>query len=163
MQFYSDEMKEKILNMYVEGMSLVKIAAEDGMPSYGTILRWVKDKDDFRKEFESARLARALHFEEKAIEAAEDTTHKDDVPAQRLKFDAYKWGAEVNDASRYGKKTVVEGNASKPIVFQINTGIPQGQIPDVELDEQGLIKQVKQDIVEAEVVTSEQEENNHNG
>lgn len=140
--FYSPELAEKIYELYVSGMALYKISRVQGMPSYGSILRWYKDNKDFRSLLEGGRALRALHHEEQALKAAEEPTSKDDVPAARLKFDAHVWAAEVHDPSKYGKKTTVQGDPNRPIVFQIVTGVPE---PDdkrtIELNADGTVKE----------------------
>lgn len=157
LQFYKPEVCDKILALYVEGNSLYKIADMEGMPAYNTMLKWLKDRPEFKKQYDTARELRAIHFEEKALEAAERATCKDDTPSQRLKFDAYKWAAEVHDGARYGKKTTVQGDPNKPITFTVVTGVPASEhIKPVELDERGIVKQVEEEIVEAELVEPEQ-------
>lgn len=140
--FYTPELAERIYDMYVGGMSLHAISCEDGLPSYGSILRWFKEKAEFRELIENGRALRALHHEEEALRHAESAFDKDDVPAARLKFDAHVWAAEVNDPSRYGKKTTVQGDPNRPIVFQISTGVPER--PDqtiIELNPDGTVKE----------------------
>ena len=156
LQFYKPEICDKLLAYYVEGNSLLKISKMEGMPGYATIMRWLRDHPDFKKQYDNARELRAIHYEEKALEAAEDAKWKDDTPAQRLKFDAYKWAAEVHDGTRYGKKTTVQGDPNKPITFTVVTGVPASEhIAPIELDERGVVKQVEQEIVEAELVEPE--------
>lgn len=117
---YSIGLAERICSHYIQGKSLHWIAAHLGeMPAYQTILKWSKNHPDFSKMLRSVREARALHFEDAAIEAAEAATGKD---ADRLKFEAYKWGAEVNDPGTYGKKVTHSGDAGAPIILQVVTG-----------------------------------------
>ncbi|MBK8455665.1 MAG: hypothetical protein IPL34_20505 [Thiofilum sp.] len=121
------ETKERILQLYAIGHPLSKICQDSSMPCYGTILRHLKDDDVFRGAFEEARVLRGIHFEEKALEAAENASGKDDTAAERLRFDAYKWAAATSDQQRYGNRTTIEGNASKPLVFTVVTGVPRNE------------------------------------
>ena len=139
LQTYCPELAERMAELYCSGYSIKKIAEEPGMPAYGTILRWVQSYPEFKSLIDAARAVRALHYEEEAIAAAQEPTNKDDVPAANLKFTAYKWGSEVNDPCRYGKKVTHEGNADKPITFIINTGVPQSEQKAPEIDATGLI------------------------
>lgn len=135
-QLYKPELAEKILNLYISGMSLNTISKQPEMPCYATLLRWIQNRSDFREEFEAARKARAVHLEEMALRAAEEAEQldgKDRAALGRLKFDAYKWGAEVNDSQRFGKKTTVEGNPDRPITFTVVTGVPQKQTPIIDV------------------------------
>lgn len=140
--YRTPEIREAICDMYIAGKSLHAISAIEGMPSYGSILRWMKECEDFRKAIEAARLLRATHFEEMALEAAHEPNDKDDVPAARLRYDANVWAAEVNNPQQYGKKTTVQGDASRPIVFQVSTGVPtKSDEKTIELNPDGTIKQ----------------------
>jgi hypothetical protein len=142
-QFYSGALADEIHDLYVGGMSLHKIAQVEGMPSYGSILRWYKENQDFRQLIDTARSLRAIYHEERALEVAENADSKDDVPAARLKFDAHVWAAEVNDPAKYGKKTTVQGNPDRPIVFQISTGVPDNDTAKtIELNSDGTVKEV---------------------
>lgn len=150
--YYRPDVAARILDCYIEGKSLPSIAALEGFPSYGTILRWLHTHDEFRTEFEKARTLRAINFEEKAIEAAEEPVNKDDVPQATLKVNTYKWAAETNGPERYGKKMTVQGDSTKPVVFQVISGVPENKyIKAVELDEQGVVKKD----IEAEVISEE--------
>jgi hypothetical protein len=121
---YSDEKATAIVDHFTEGKSLFRISHEAGMPSYGTILRWLHGNKPFRDRLNAAREVRAIHFEEQALDAAENVSDKDEVPAARLKFDAMKWAAEVNDAARFGKRTTIAGDQNNPVQFIISTGFP---------------------------------------
>ena len=118
-QYYSKALADTILDDYAKGMSLHAISRKSEMPCYGTLLRWSRDHDEFRASLRAVRETRALHFEDSAIAAAEAADGKD---RDRLLFDAYKWGAEVNDPLTYGKRVTHEGNNLKPITIQVVTG-----------------------------------------
>jgi len=123
---YSFEKATAIADLYVEGTSINNISKLDNYPCYATILRWMNDSDEFREMMERARRVRAFNFEEKLLDIAEKAPdiHKDYVQGHKLSAEIYKWAAEVNDASRYGRKTTIEGNPDKPITFNIITGFP---------------------------------------
>jgi hypothetical protein len=107
-----------------EGKSLSAICRERGMPPLDAIFRWRRDHPEFDAQIREAKRMRAEYFEEKAIEAAEEAKEST-AKASRLKFDAYSWGAEVNDRSQYGKQTKVTGDPSQPIAFTVVTGVPE--------------------------------------
>jgi transposase-like protein len=147
---YTEELKELIVAEYVGGKTLKQIA-ESVAVSYSTLLRWSKQHDVFRRELQAARETRALHFEEEALEAAVGAHTKDDVPAARLKFDAFTWAAEKSDPAKYGKRTTLTGDASNPIQFLVQTGVPdpaKHQLPP-ELNQDGTVKQIIDVISEA--------------
>ncbi len=137
---YTPERGEALLERYIEGMSLVDIAALPGSPSYGTLLRWLKDSKKLASQFEAARAVRAINLEEKALALANGEIDKDQAPGKRLQFDILKWGAEVHDPSRFGKKLTVAGDPDKPVVFKFVTGVPApnpSQLPPL-LDAKGM-------------------------
>ena len=141
-QYRTPENKTAIVEAYMAGNSLHKIAQIGGMPSYGSILRWAKEDSEFRAELESARTIRGWHHEEQALLAADGVLDKNDVPAARLKFDANVWAAEVNNPTMYGKRTTIAGDAGRPLQFTILTGVPQRDDEKaIELNKDGTIKE----------------------
>lgn len=140
--YFTPEIAESIALRYLEGESLLSISRDPAVPSYATILKWARDNDGFRNQLKNARQLRALHMEEMALQVAEATEDKDDVPAAKLKVDTYKWVAEVSDPDTYGKKTTVQGNASAPIMIVVKTGVPDADDEqEVILNAQGLVEQ----------------------
>ena len=141
---YSTELADNLLDYFIEGKSLLAISKLDGMPSYSGIMKWARTNDEFRNKLLAARVTRALAMEDKILQLSEDAgdLHKDDVNAYRLKFDAMKWMAEVNDPNTYGKKTTVQGDPNKPIQIIVKTGVPDPlphqQAP--KLDSTGIIE-----------------------
>lgn len=139
---YTKRIAVQIHKLYLLGHSITKIAEIEGYPTRDTIFRWKKEHSWFGILMAEAKTQRAELFEEKAIAAAEASVDKDDAPSQRLKFDAYKWGAEVNDPSKYGKKVTHAGDADAPIRFVVSTGFPEPNEHQrhPELGSDGLIK-----------------------
>lgn len=148
---YSTELANKITDMYMQGTSLAAIARLEGMPSYQTILRWVKENDECKKLFQGARYSRALHFEDVAIEATQNAQTKEEAITGRLKFDGAVWAAQVNDPGTYAKKTTVSGDASNPVQIVVLTGVPapMAHQKQAELGADGLIKDVVSEVVES--------------
>lgn len=143
---YRKAIAKKMVELYMEGFSFTKICERPDMPSLSSFNRWLANNKEFKTRImaarEARREARAIHYEDKAIEAAESAVDKDDAPAARLRFDAYKWGAEVNDPSKYGKKVTHAGDSGNPIKFVISTGFPEPNEfqKHPELGQDGLIK-----------------------
>lgn len=116
---YSLDLGKRIVDFYSQGMSLQAIARKSEMPAYATLLKWSKELPEFAKMLRAVRESRAIHFEDSAIEAAENAQGKD---ADRLKVDTYKWAAEVNDPATYGKKLAHSGEVKGSVVIQVVTG-----------------------------------------
>jgi hypothetical protein len=149
--FYSHELAERIIDAYSQGTSLLAISRKSEMPAYSTLLKWSKNHPEFSKMLRAVREARALHFEDAAIEAAENAQGKD---ADRLKFEAYKWGAEVNDPATYGKKLAHSGQLAGGITLQVVTGFgpPNEWQTPPKLNADGTIDKSPPKDVESEVV-----------
>lgn len=118
-EMYSLDLAKRIADYYGQGKTLTWIAAQSGMPAYGTLIKWSKEHAELSRMLRGVREARALHYENSAIETAENACGKD---ADRLKFEAYKWGAEVNDPGTYGKKVTHAGDQTNPVVLKVVTG-----------------------------------------
>jgi len=146
---YSKRLAHEITDFYQQGETIASISRRPGMPHANVIYRWIKVNEEFREMFNSARASKALYHEDKALEAAENAPAEDGTAAERLRFDAHRWAAEMADPTRFGKKVTHEGNADKPIQFIISTGFPppnEHQTPP-EIGPDGLIKKLPQDIV----------------
>lgn len=144
---YSMDLAKRISNAYLQGISLAAISRMGEMPAYATLLKWSKNHPELSKMLQGTRHARALHFEDAAIAAAENACGKD---ADRLKFEAYKWGAEVNDPLTYGKKVTHAGDSSNPVVLQVITGFgpPNEWQTPPKLNADGTIE-VKSEVADA--------------
>lgn len=146
---FTEAIAEQVLEFYLTE-SLYKIASRPGMPGYNTLLKHARDNEAFREGLERARTIRAIHHEERALLVADEGLDKDDVPAARLAYDAAVWAAGINDPARYGKKTTIQGDASKPITLVIRTGVPE-PTPNqrgIELAADGIVKEVACEVEE---------------
>ncbi len=148
---YREDLAQGITDRYMEGEKLKDICKEEGYPNLSTVMRWMKDRPDFRKLIEAARVVRAFILEENALEGAlhPDPDGKDQASVGRLRFDAYAKLAEWNNPAKYGKKVTHEGNPDRPMVFNIVTGFqpPNEHQQPPELGPDGLIiKKVKETI-----------------
>lgn len=135
---YSPEMGERILALYANGATLGQIAKFRGMPTYQTILRWCRDDTKFAREFENARMARSLFYEDEIGKIAlGDVCAKDDAPGVGHKLSALFKLAEWGDPARFGKKVTVAGDEKRPVVFRVVTGVPDNpyqQPPELNKD-----------------------------
>lgn len=128
---YSADIARAVTDLYAEGHSVAKISAMEGMPAVASIYRWRRDNADFREALNAARESRAFSAEEAIAELAEkaEGLHKDDVAGHRLAFDAHSWRAGVNDPEKYGKRTTIQGDQSRPIIFNVVSHIPAPEKP----------------------------------
>ena len=137
---YTKAKEEAILALYLEGCSLLSISKKPGFPSYATMSDWKVKHPSFRLGLEQLRKFRGQHFEEKAVELAEEAKEYN-VASSKLKVDTYKWAAEVSDPEVYGKKTKLIGDPNAPVSFIIDTGISrasdQKEAPPIEIKQEG--------------------------
>lgn len=129
---FTIEIGAAIVALYRQGHTIATIGGMKGFPKAKIIYDWMEHRSDFRTQMKAARELRGLYFEEKALEAAESARGEssEEVAAQRLKAETYKWASEVNDPATYGRKTAIAVNG--PAVFLIDTGIQREQ-PAIEV------------------------------
>lgn len=113
-----------------------KICQEDGMPSAGTVCRWLTEKQTFREQYAKAREAQADALFEEILDIADEaqTVEKtvgngEDaervvvfdsvaVARNRLRVDARKWMAGKLRPKKYGEKLELSGDADNPLTIQ---------------------------------------------
>jgi len=137
---FSEELADIICQKIAEGETITQISknyVDLDLPSFNTIARWRRSYPDFDKAINLAFQDRAHVYHDKLIDTADpknddgSSKHlsKDEIPAARLKMDAYKWAAEKGNQSAFGNQTKIVGDASAPLQLIIDTGVP---LPDSE-------------------------------
>ena len=109
---YTPELAGIICQRVAEGESLANIAREPAMPSYPTVMEWLKSNDDFAGMYRQARQDQADTLADEILTIADSV--KDAGPADsakvnaaRLRVDARKWVAAKLKPKVYGDR--VEG------------------------------------------------------
>jgi hypothetical protein len=126
---YTPEIAAKICDRMIEGESLLKICAENGMPDRTTIYRWLEGRNEFRDRYARAREAQAHYY----FELIRDIAFDDDgdffiengkmvadharVQRARLKVDALKWTSSKLLPRIYGDKPAPEAERAEPLVI----------------------------------------------
>ncbi len=121
----SDVTKNNILDLIMKGETLSSIGTKEGFPPTSTINQWLRKNEGdnhFKKDMAVARRFRAEAFHDKIIETAENVT-EDEIGSAKVKLDAYKWAAGVNDPDTFGNRTKVVGDPNSPIAIVVDTGI----------------------------------------
>jgi len=112
-----DEQFALVCDRMANGETLTAICKEVGTPSRATFLRWVKNDDDRRKQYQLARQAQAdFYFDQikdLAFDSSNDTMvnergtavcNHEWVARSRVKVDALKWIASKLDPSKFGDR-----------------------------------------------------------
>lgn len=107
---------DDICNFIIEGDSLTKICALDGMPSKGVFLGWCDRDKELADQYARAMELRTELYAEEIVNIA-DTC--EDPTKARLQIDARKWVACKLKPKKYGDKITHEGNEDNPIIQKI--------------------------------------------
>lgn len=104
-------MKEAVLNLLRSGLTEGEIVALDGFPDRATILQWCEEDDDFKVEYDKARLLYYNIFADK-LNAAATLLLDPDSGATKVYADKVKRALEVFQVTAakqapavYGPKT----------------------------------------------------------
>lgn len=146
---YNEEIAEKICEQIALGRSLVAICRDDGgVPNYSTVMRWLKEHDQFRESYERAREDQADFLADEIIELADTCregqkrTQKADgsieivmgdmVERTRLQIEARKWTAMKLKPKKYGDRQQIEhsSDAENPVQVVIRHVGATGNITD---------------------------------
>lgn len=99
---YSQELADKICEQIVLGRSLRSICNDDDMPSIASVIKWLREKDDFSTQYARAKEEQADTLADDMEDIARD---KDiDVQRARLIIDTRKWSASKLKPKKYGDK-----------------------------------------------------------
>ena len=119
---FSQELCDAICARIADGESLRSICRDDGMPSAGTVCRWLAeaDKAAFREQYTRARDAQADALFDEILDISDDGRNdwmerhgKDNtgwqlngehIQRSRLRVDARKWAASKLAPKKYGEK-----------------------------------------------------------
>ena len=127
---YSQVTADQVLAKITEGYTVTQIGKMEGFPPQHTIYKWVRQVPEFRNQMKLARSDRAEFFHDKVIESAEKAD-PENVQAERLRVDAYKWAASVGDPDQYGTRVKHAGDVDAPLGFIVVTGVPEQPAIDV--------------------------------
>lgn len=118
---YTPEIATLICERMMDGESLRKICMSEGMPDKVTVLRWIREREEFRNQYAKAREVMidgmAIEILEIADDGSNDTytnddghtvTHYDIVTRSRLRVDTRKWLMSKLLPKKYGDKVVTE-------------------------------------------------------
>lgn len=83
------------------------------MPSYSTVMRWVRELPEFADQYARAREDMADNDADKIADVAQAVVDGNiDPAAARVAIDAYKWSAGKRRPKRYGENQRLEVETS---------------------------------------------------
>jgi hypothetical protein len=95
---YSEEIAQRIIDGLMDGLSLIKICQQDGIPSRRTVLYWWENPDFCTK---CARVLQANLMDDKIIDLIDQATPESAL-ADRVKLAALTWRASKLAPKKYG-------------------------------------------------------------
>lgn len=99
----TEEIEERILAGLIDGMSMVQVCAQEGMPNRRTVMRWMEADEGFASRCARAREMQADFMDDKIIELIETVT-PENATAARVKLAALQWRASKLAPKKYGDK-----------------------------------------------------------
>lgn len=113
---YSQEVADRIVEGIAQGDSLVTILKSDEkLPSYPTVMRWLRERPEFQALYARAREDQADHDADKIREVVDQVIAGTlDPNAARVAMDGLKWNAGKRKPKVYGEKLAIGGDADAP-------------------------------------------------
>lgn len=128
---YTQELADKVCEYIMDGYSLRKIEAINGMPRRLEILKWLRENIEFQTQYAHAREEQAEALADEMIDISDDISRDitqdaegrlviDGFAAQRAKvmIDTRKWVASKLKPKKYGDKIAVGGDENAPPIKQ---------------------------------------------
>lgn len=108
---YTPEIGDKICANVSKGLSLSKICKGKDMPCERTIFRWLRENDEFCRNYMRAKQEQADTYADQIVEIADEDVIRQEgesagvaVQRNRLRVDARKWVASKLKPKKYGDK-----------------------------------------------------------
>lgn len=138
---FSQELADVICDGLVEGKSLRRICAGEGMPSASTVCRWLGNSAAFREQYARAREAQADALFDEILDIADDSRNDvkivgregeeyevcntEFVQRARLRVDARKWMASKLQPKKYGDKVDLNHGGEVGMTVNIKRYTPE--------------------------------------
>jgi precorrin-4 methylase len=118
------EIETQILEHLENGFSLVKICAQEKMPSRSTVLRWQRENPDFDAKCVRAREAQGEFAAEKLDDINDKVERGELEPAAASIISSnLKWKASKLYCKKYGDKTLhANPDGETPVTFTLAIG-----------------------------------------
>jgi hypothetical protein len=128
---FNDEIAQKICDLILDGNSIRSICSFVDMPHVSTVMRWLKDHNDFAKSYTLAKQQYAEFIFDEILEIADQCPmDKDSIAKARLMIDARKYTVSKLAPKKYGSK-VEDVDCDEYQDIQINIVRATKQIGDL--------------------------------
>ena len=107
---FHEDAADQILEAIADGQGLVSFLKQrEDMPSYSTVMRWIRDNPEFAENYTRACEDMADNDADKISDVAQRVINGEiDPQAARVAIDAYKWSAGKRRPRKYGDKIEID-------------------------------------------------------
>lgn len=119
---FNEDAADQILEALSSGTGLVTfLKSHEGMPSYSTVMRWIRDNPEFAQNYTRACEDMADNDADKIADVAQRViAGLVDPQAARVAIDAYKWSAGKRRPKKYGDKLEIENTGSVAVTHTLD-------------------------------------------
>ena len=112
---FTKDLGDAICAELCDGRSVRSVCRDESMPSVKTIMRWLRENEEFRQQYARAKEESADAMADDILEIADDLS--EDAQSRRVRIDARKWIASKLKPKRYGDKVeqTVQGPDGGPV------------------------------------------------
>lgn len=139
-EIYTEELALRVCEEIAStSKSLKTICAQEGMPSVRTVLHWLRDKEEFLRQYTRAKEEQADLLVEEMIDISDDGSNdlmtitkgdesyevenKEVVNRSKLRVETRKWIASKLKPKKYGDKVTNEITGKDGGAIQVITGM----------------------------------------
>ena len=140
---YSLELSDLICSRLAEGESMRSVCRDDAMPVLTTIFRWLREKSEFKQQYDIAKEESAESLADEMVDIADNeagqpllvdglplmvdgkpvmTIDGPSVSHAKLRIDTRKWAASKLKPKKYGEKIQQEITPGEGVIFNMSFG-----------------------------------------
>jgi hypothetical protein len=128
---FSDDYAEDICEHLTKGGSMASWCEQPNRPSYGTVFRWLSERDEFRAAYTRAREVQAHNDADKIEDVRQQVRDGSLAPdAARVIIDSLKWTAGRRAPKVYGDKLTLDGQVD--VSYGARLAAARDKLPAIE-------------------------------
>lgn len=126
---FTQEVADQICERLAKPESLRSICADEAMPGKTTVLRWLRERDEFRVQYARAREDQADAFADEILEISDDGTNDtyknedgldllnhDHIQRSKLRVETRKWLMGKMAPKKYGDRLQLANDPDDPLL-----------------------------------------------